>query len=66
MLASAERGRKPHIGLASSTCGVEIARLQHLGLCCCLWQASVKELKLKKHGYPPKASFAVDSNICVV
>jgi hypothetical protein len=22
-----------------------------------LWQASVKELKLKKHGYPPKSVF---------
>jgi hypothetical protein len=25
------------------------------------WQAAVKELKLKKHGYPPKAYSVLDS-----
>src|SRR5882672_641214 len=34
MLQAPNCGRKPHIGLGFSTCGVEIARLQHLGLCC--------------------------------
>src|SRR5262245_65539079 len=28
-----------------------------------LWQASVKELKLKKHGYPPKSIFRRGLNI---
>jgi hypothetical protein len=28
-----------------------------------LWQASVKELKLKKHGYPPKSIFRRRFNI---
>jgi len=28
-----------------------------------LWQASVKELKLKKHGYPPKSIFHRGLNI---
>ena len=28
-----------------------------------LWQASVKELKLKKHGYPPKSIFRHGFNI---
>jgi hypothetical protein len=28
-----------------------------------LWQASIKELKLKKHGYPPKSIFRRGLNI---
>jgi hypothetical protein len=28
-----------------------------------IWQASVKELKLKKHGYPPKSIFRRGLNI---
>jgi hypothetical protein len=28
-----------------------------------LWQSSVKELKLKKHGYPPKSIFRRGLNI---
>jgi len=28
-----------------------------------LWQASVKELRLKKHGYPPKSIFRRGLNI---
>jgi hypothetical protein len=28
-----------------------------------LWEASVKELKLKKHGYPPKSVFRRGLNI---
>ena len=27
------------------------------------WQAAVKELKLKKHGYPPKSIFRLGLNI---
>jgi len=47
-----------------------VRRLQHRGgfntwaFVVGLWQASVKELKLKKHGIRRKASFAVDSISC--